>query len=96
MSTDDKLEPEEPSAVQPKSSHGTTHGARSMSVVKATTRAQKVRLLRRLGLRVRDLDGVSTVLLDGWSRAYSKVVLMDRWLEEHGGWVDDDGNSPGF
>lgn len=73
-----------------------THGARSIPHVKATAMGQKRRLLRRLGLRTKDLDGIGASLLDAWSRSYSKVVLMDHWLEEHGGWVDDDGNSPGF
>lgn len=47
-------------------------------------RAHRRRLLRRLGLNVRDLDGLALSYVDVWSRSYSKLVMLDRAFEERG------------
>lgn len=72
-----------------------THGARSEARVSARATVQKRRLLRQVGLRMSDLDGLGQALLDSWARAQSKVELMDEWSSEHG-WLDEKGNAPGF
>lgn len=66
------------------------HGANSPAQIVRVARGQKRRLLRQIGLRAADLDGVALALLDNWSRAQSKVELLDRWLAEHGV-VQEDG-----
>jgi hypothetical protein len=63
--------------------------------VKTVATVQKRRLLRQVGLRAADLDGLGLALLDNWARAQAKVELMDSWAAEHG-WLDEDGNEPGF
>jgi hypothetical protein len=62
----------------------TRHGAGSDAQIRPVARAQKRRLLRQAGLRIRDFDGVGMALLDGWARAQAKVELCDRWYEQHG------------
>jgi hypothetical protein len=71
------------------------HGARSEQRVKHTATVQKRRLLRQIGLRAADLDGIALGYLDTWARAQAKVELMDAWSNEHG-WLDDQGRPPGF
>jgi hypothetical protein len=56
---------------------------------------QKRRLLRQIGLRQNQLDGIAQGYLDSWARAQSKVELMDAWSAEHG-WLDDAGKPPAF
>jgi hypothetical protein len=73
----------------------TTHGARSEALVRSTATAQKRRLLRQVGLRVSDLDGIGLAYLDGWARAQAKVELMDAWSAEHG-WLTPEGTPPPF
>lgn len=72
-----------------------THGARSEPTVKRVATVQKRRLLRQIGLRMSDLDGIALGYLDAWARAQSKVELMDAWSAEHG-WLDIEGKPPGF
>ena len=72
-----------------------THGARSEALVRSTATAQKRRLLRQVGLRVSDLDGIGLAYLDAWARAQAKVELMDAWSAEHG-WLTPEGNPPPF
>jgi hypothetical protein len=71
------------------------HGARSEQRVKRTATVQKRRLLRQIGLRASDLDGIALGYLDTWARAQAKVELMDAWSNEHG-WLTEDGHPPGF
>jgi hypothetical protein len=47
-------------------------------------RAQKKRLLRQLGLKAGDLDGIANALLDNWARAHAKAVLMDDFFQARG------------
>jgi hypothetical protein len=72
-----------------------THGARSESLVRSTATPQKRRLLRQVGLRVSDLDGIGIAYLDAWARAQAKVELMDRWTDAHG-WLTPEGAPPPF
>jgi hypothetical protein len=72
-----------------------THGARSEAQIRDTARAHKRRVLRQLGLRAGDLEGIGLAHLDAWARAHAKVTLMDAWGAEHG-WLDDHGNPPPF
>ena len=69
------------------------HGARSELVVKRIATSQKRRLLRQIGLRAGDLDGIGLGLLDNWARAQSKVELYDAWASEHG-FLTAEGKSP--
>jgi hypothetical protein len=66
------------------------HGARSPAQIGASARAQKRRLLRQLGLRASDLDGVGLAFLDTWARSQSKVQLCDAYFEEYG-FLDEQG-----
>lgn len=71
------------------------HGARSSYRIEGVARNNKRRLLRQIGLRASDLDGIALGYLDAWARSFAKVAMMDAWVEEHG-WVDVDGNPPPF
>lgn len=71
------------------------HGARSEQHVKRTATVQKRRLLRQIGLRAADLNGIGLGYLDTWARAQAKIELMDAWSNEHG-WLSQDGQPPGF
>ena len=71
------------------------HGARSEPTIKRTATVQKRRLLRQIGLRAADLNGIGQGYLDTWARAQAKIELMDAWSNEHG-WLDDKGKPPGF
>lgn len=72
-----------------------THGARNEARVRHVATVQKRRLLRQIGLRASDLDGIGLGYLDTWARAQAKVELMDAWSNEHG-WLTEDGKPPGF
>jgi hypothetical protein len=61
-----------------------THGAHSEAQIRPLARTQTRAFLRRNGLRGSDLDGVQRAYLDGWARAQSKIVLIDKHLAEHG------------
>jgi hypothetical protein len=69
------------------------HGGKSEQRVKAIATIQKRRLLRQIGLRLRDLDAIALGYLDLWARAQSKVEIYDRWAAEHG-YLDEAGASP--
>lgn len=70
-----------------------THGGYSERTLRPVATTQKRRLLRQIGLRAGDLDGVALGLLDGYARAQSKVELYDRWAAEHG-YLNERGESP--
>ena len=70
-----------------------THGASSERALRPVATTQKRRLLRQIGARAGDLDGVALGLLDGWARAQSKVELYDRWAANHG-YLNEHGESP--
>jgi hypothetical protein len=69
------------------------HGARSERTVKQAATVQKRRLLRQIGLRAGDLDGLGLAYVDTWARAQSKVELYDEWAGEHG-FLNERGESP--
>lgn len=71
------------------------HGARSEPTVTHVATVQKRRLLRQIGLRAADLNGIGQGYLYSWARAQAKVELMDAWSNEHG-WLTPDGQPPGF
>jgi len=60
------------------------HGARSPHQITVSSKAQKRRILRQLGLKASDLDGVGAALLDNWSRSQGKVMLLDLFFEKEG------------
>jgi hypothetical protein len=84
-----------PAQLEQRGAANLRHGARSEPQVRQVATVQKRRLLRQIGLRAADLDGVALGYLDAWARAQSKVELMDQWAAEHG-WLDEDGRPPGF
>lgn len=71
------------------------HGVHSERTVGRTAAVQKRRLLRQIGLRASDLDGIGLGYLEGWARAQAKVELMDAWTAAHG-WLGADGTPPPF
>ena len=72
-----------------------THGARSEPTLKRRAMNKKRTLLRQLGLRQEQLDGIGRALLADWSRSAAIVELYFEFGSERG-WLDDDGNPPGF
>ena len=70
------------------------HGAFSEPTVKRLATVQKRRLLRQVGLRASDLDGLGVAYLDAWARAQSKVELLDAWFSEHGFLKEDGSPAP--
>jgi hypothetical protein len=60
------------------------HGADSERVVTPRATTAKRRLLRQVGLRAADLDGIGRALLDNWARSQAKVELMDEWYAING------------
>jgi hypothetical protein len=71
-------------ALQQRRTVNLKHGARSPSQITTSARAQERRILRQLGLKASDLDGVGMALLDNWSRAQAKVQLMDAHFDAAG------------
>jgi hypothetical protein len=70
------------------------HGAKSPARIARVARSQKRRLLRQIGLRASDLDGVGLALLDNWARAQAKVELLDQHFARVG-LLDDEGEPIG-
>lgn len=66
------------------------HGARSERTVNKVATTQKRRLLRQVGLRAGDLDGIALGYLDSWARAQAKVELLDQYADRVG-WLNEDG-----
>jgi hypothetical protein len=60
------------------------HGAHSAAQIVPIARAQKRRLLRQIGLKASDLESVGRGYLDNWSRAQSKVEILDRYFAAEG------------
>lgn len=71
-----------------------THGATSERHVRPLARNHRRRLLRQIGLRGSDLDGLGRAYLDNYCRAAAKIELIDRYLADRG-LLDGDGNVPG-
>jgi hypothetical protein len=72
------------------SSPALKHGGRSEIQIGRGAAAAKRRLLRQIGLRQADLDGIGQALLLNWSRAAAALTLMDAYAGEHG-WLDPAG-----
>lgn len=71
------------------------HGARSDKRVSPRAATHKRRVLRQIGLRASDLDGIALGYLDGFSRAQAKIELLDAYADEHG-FIDRRGKPRGF
>jgi hypothetical protein len=71
------------------------HGARSEPTVKRRATNRKRTLLRQLGLRQQDLDGIGRALLEDWAKAQAVVGLYFDHADRHG-WLDEGGNQPGW
>ena len=71
------------------------HGAHSERQIGPRAAHHKRRLLRQIGLRASDLDGIGRGLLTNWARAAAALALMDAYAAQHG-WLDDGGNPRGF
>ena len=71
------------------------HGATSERQIVPVAARQKRRLLRQIGLRQSDLDGIGRGLLANWARAAAALALMDAFASEHG-WLDAKGEPRGF
>jgi hypothetical protein len=65
-------------AVEQRRNAQLVHGAQSEPRVKDAARAQKRRLLRRLGRRASDLDAISALYVDLLSRSLAKLALLDK------------------
>ena len=79
-----------PAVIEQRSKASLTHGCTSERQIRPLARAQKRRLMRQLGMKMGDLDGVSNALLDNWARAQGKVVLMDEYFQARG-FIREDG-----
>lgn len=80
---------------RPGNSNAVKSGAHSEPTVKRVATVQKRRLLRQVGLRAGDLDGLGAAYLDSWARAQSKVELLDAWFAERGFLQEDGSPAPG-
>jgi hypothetical protein len=60
------------------------HGATSPRQIGTEAANQKRRVLRQIGLRANQLDGIGKALLDNYARAQAKVVLLDNYFEREG------------
>ena len=72
----------------------TRHGARSEAQVRDMARAQKRRILRKLGLRAGDLDAISAVYVDVLARSLGKAALLDHFYAERGIVREDGSGEP--
>ena len=70
--------------VEQRRAAATVHGVRSDVHVGNVARAQKRRILRRLGVRAADLDAVSAVYVDVLARSLAKAVMLDSYYAERG------------
>ena len=76
--------PISPAVIEQRSRASLKHGGQSERQNRPVARAQKRRLMRQLGMKIGDLDGVANGLLDNWSRAQAKVTIMDEHFAVHG------------
>jgi hypothetical protein len=81
---------ERPAQARPENRNAERHGAYSEAKIVPRASAVKRRLLRRSGLRVRDLDPLGRALLTNWARAAAALSLMDEYAAEHG-WLNAHG-----
>jgi hypothetical protein len=70
--------------VEQRRAASTRHGTRSEVLVRDAARAQKRRILRRLGVRSADLDAVSAVLVDVLARSLALAGMLDRFYAGRG------------
>jgi hypothetical protein len=69
------------------------HGARSRAYLAPMVVSMKKGLLARMGLRQRDLTWAGRETLDSYCRAKSKLVAIDKWLEQEP-MIRQDGSYP--
>lgn len=77
------------------SSPALKHGGSSSVQIGRQAAVQKRRLLRQIGLRQADLDGIGKALLLNWSRAAAALQLMDDYASQHG-WLNGAGEPRPF
>jgi hypothetical protein len=80
--------------VRQRTDAATRHGGRSESQISASARAHKRRLMRQMNLRIRDLDGISLALVDGWARAHAVVTILTEHYTQNGLFRPDDEVDP--
>jgi hypothetical protein len=71
------------------------HGARSERQIGPRATREKRRILRQIGLRLSELDGVGEALVHNWARASAALALMDEFAAEKG-WLTPSGQPKGF
>ncbi len=69
---------------QPGNEKHFVHGATSERHIRPLARNQKRRVLRQMRLRASDLSPTGRALLEHYVRLSSKVVLIDKYLDEVG------------
>jgi hypothetical protein len=72
-----------------------SHGARSQATVARRSAYVQQSILKRLGLRQRDLEPALRYRFIEWSKAQALVDLYDAWANEHGAF-DESGRPPAF
>ncbi len=90
MSVPEKKPYMTPARFEQRSNAAMKHGGQSERKIRPVARAQKRRLMRQLGMRMGDLDGVANGLLDNWARAQAKVTIMDEHFAVRG-FIREDG-----
>jgi hypothetical protein len=73
-----------------------THGARSQAQVTRLAGYCKQSLLQRLGIKQADLPPVDRFLLDKWARIEAEVQLIDLYVADRGGPLDEHGEPWSF
>jgi hypothetical protein len=71
------------------------HGAQSERQIGPRATREKRRILRQIGVRLSELDGVGKALVHNWSRAAAALALMDEYAAENG-WLTPSGQPKGF
>jgi hypothetical protein len=80
---------------EPDNEAAVRHGAHSDKRVSPRAATHKRRVLRQIGLRASDLDGIALGYLDGFSRAQAKIELLDAYADANG-FIDRRGKPRGF
>jgi hypothetical protein len=76
--------PDTPATRLQRSNAATRTGSQSEYRITEVSRSHKRRLLRQMGKRIGDLDGLSLALIDVWARGFAKVTLLDQFYSERG------------
>jgi hypothetical protein len=73
-----------PAQVRQRQRAALKHGGQSVTALNPTISGMRRGLLRRMGIRQADLSWAAREGLDGYVRAKSKVVCIDRYLDTAG------------